>query len=89
MNAQEMRTKIAKSQEDIRVLKAFHDQYSKDSGVCDWCQVRVPVEQLIPFPRTINDETGMVDEEDLLCDECIALVRQRQQETSEGKEMNK
>lgn len=72
--------------QEVRILKAFHDQHSTETDVCAWCHHRVPVEQLTPVTITVDQDTGMSDKEEPVCDECLEPLRKQQTETDAGYE---
>lgn len=71
---------------DVKALVAFYNRYSTGSATCEQCHTRVPAEQITMMPVSIDPETGMPDEEQALCDECMEPARTQQEETDSGYE---
>jgi hypothetical protein len=58
--------------EEVKILVAFHKQHSTPSltHTCEWCFKQVEGE-LNEVPLSIDEETGMYDEVEYVCDPCM------------------
>ena len=57
---------------EVKTLLAFHKQYgtAEKIQVCEWCHKSVDGE-LNEVPASIDEETGMDDEVEYVCDACM------------------